>query len=59
MTTSTKSKHIDIKYHYIRDLVKQGSISITWCSPSDMLADILTKFLSSLFCSPQARPSHA
>jgi hypothetical protein len=43
MTTS-KSKHIDIKYHYIRDLVKQGSIRVVWCPTGDMLADILTKF---------------
>ncbi len=43
MTTS-KSKHIDIRYHYIRDLVTQGSISIVWCPTADMLADILTKF---------------
>jgi hypothetical protein len=43
MTTS-KSKHIDIKYHYIRDLIKQGSIQLFWCPTNDMLADILTKF---------------
>jgi len=43
MTTS-QSKHVDIKYHYIRDLVKQDAISIIWCPISDMLADILTKF---------------
>jgi hypothetical protein len=43
MTTS-KSKHIDIKYHYIRDLVKEASIRIIWCPTDGMLADILTKF---------------
>jgi hypothetical protein len=43
MTTS-KSKHIDIKYHYIRDLIKQGSIRLIWCPTDEMLADILTKF---------------
>jgi hypothetical protein len=43
MTTS-KSKHIDIKYHYIRELVKQGSIRVLWCPTDDMLADSLTKF---------------
>ena len=43
-TTTSKFKHIDIKHHYIRDLVKQGSISITRCSSSDMLTDILNKF---------------
>ena len=43
MTTS-KTKHIDIRYHYSRDLAKLGSISIVWCPTVDMLADILTKF---------------
>ena len=43
MTTS-KSKHIGIRYHYMRDLVKLGFISIIWCPIFDMLTDILTKF---------------
>ena len=42
--TTSKSKHIGIKYHYIRDLIKQSSIDIIWCPTDDMLADILTKF---------------
>ena len=42
MTTS-KSKHVDIKYHYIRDLIMQGSIELFWCLTDDMLADMLTK----------------
>ncbi len=48
MNTS-KSKHIDdIKYHYIRDLIKQGSIELFWCPTDDMLADILPSFPSHL-----------
>ena len=50
MTTS-RTKHIDIKHHFVRDLIKQGAISIIphpMNHPnrptSDMLADILTKF---------------
>jgi hypothetical protein len=42
MTTS-KPKHIDLKYHYIHDLIKQGSINIIWCPNDDMRAGILTK----------------
>lgn len=38
-----KTKHIDIKYHFIRDLVKQSRIKIEYCPTELMLADIFTK----------------
>ena len=42
--TTGKTKHIDIKLHFLRDLVKDGSISIVWCATDSMLADALSKF---------------
>ena len=42
-----KTKHIDIKYHFVRDLVMNGEIKLHYCPTSDMLADIFTKGLSS------------
>ena len=41
-----RSKHISIKHHYIRDLVKDGSVVVQYCSTEDMVADIFTKGLS-------------
>ena len=41
-----KTKRIDIKYHYIRELVMSNQIEIQYCPTSDMLADIFTKGLS-------------
>lgn len=38
-----KTKHISIKYHYVRDLVASDQIKIQYCPTSDMLADIFTK----------------
>ena len=38
-----RSKHIDIKYHYVREQVAAGTIDITECRGDDMVADILTK----------------
>ena len=38
-----RSKHIDIKYHYIRDRVKDGEIELNFCRSEDQIADILTK----------------
>ena len=39
------TKHIDIKYHFIHDLVEAGRIKLTYCASEDMVADMLTKGL--------------
>ncbi|KAL5802513.1 hypothetical protein ACOSQ4_030818 [Xanthoceras sorbifolium] len=38
-----RSKHIDIKFHYIRDLVKENEIAMEFCKSEEQIADILTK----------------
>ena len=38
-----RSKHIDIKFHYIRELVKEREIEMEFCKSEDQVADILTK----------------
>ena len=38
-----KSKHIDIKYHFVKDKVAQGEISLVHVPSKDMIADSLTK----------------
>ena len=38
-----RSKHIDIKYHYIRQLYQQDCICMCYCPSDEMLADPLTK----------------
>jgi len=38
-----RSKHIDICYHYIRDLAEQGKLSVTYIPTFDMVADGMTK----------------
>ncbi|GMF46037.1 unnamed protein product [Phytophthora lilii] len=40
-----RAKHIDIKYHHIRDEVKRGEVKLEYCETSIMLADIMTKVL--------------
>ena len=42
---SARSKHIDIRHHFIRDHVQDGSFSTTWIPTADMPADIFTKAL--------------
>lgn len=43
---SERSKHIDVAYHYIRDLQRQGRIDVSYISTNDMKADGLTKPLA-------------
>lgn len=38
-----RSKHIDTKYHYVRELVSSGEVALKYCPTDDMLADIMTK----------------
>ena len=38
-----QSKYINIRYHFIREAVQTGTISLTYCPTSNMLTDIFTK----------------
>jgi hypothetical protein len=38
-----RSKHIDLKYHYIRDLVQRKIVKLQYIATSEQVADILTK----------------
>ncbi|CAL5372261.1 unnamed protein product [Camellia sinensis] len=38
-----RSKHIDVRYHFLRDLCKDGVIELEFCKSGDQAADILTK----------------
>ena len=41
--TRTRTKHIDIRYHYIREALARGTINLQYCPTETMVADILTK----------------
>lgn len=41
-----RSKHIDIAYHYVRELQKNGKINVNYIHTDDMVADGLTKPLA-------------
>ena len=38
-----RSKHIDIRYHFIQDMVQQGAIRLDHIGTDEQVADILTK----------------
>lgn len=43
-----RSKHIDIRYHFIRYHVEHRNITVTYCPTDDMVADTFTKALPSM-----------
>ena len=40
-----RTKHIDVRYHYVRDLIEQKHIEIFWVPTEDNPADMFTKNL--------------
>lgn len=42
----SRTKHIDIRHHFVREQVENGEISIKWTPTTEQLADLLTKRLA-------------
>lgn len=40
-----RCKHIDVRFHFLRDLAKEGVVKLKHCSTQEQLADIMTKAL--------------
>ncbi|KAD2805945.1 hypothetical protein E3N88_39322 [Mikania micrantha] len=38
-----RTKHIEVRFHYLRDLVNDEKIQLMFCSTKDQVADVLTK----------------
>ncbi|KAF2320058.1 hypothetical protein GH714_022688 [Hevea brasiliensis] len=38
-----RSKHIRVRFHFLRDLVKEGIVDLQFCGTKDQLADLMTK----------------
>src|SRR6201992_1810896 len=43
-----RTKHIDIRYHFIRFEINNGHIRLVYCPTNDMVADTFTKALPSI-----------
>ena len=48
MVDSSRTKHIAIKYHFVRDLIKMGEMLVWFVKTRDNLSDILTKALGTV-----------
>ena len=40
-----RTKHIDVKYHFVRDVLEDGDIGVKQIYTKDNLADMLTKVI--------------
>lgn len=38
-----RSKHIRVRFHFLRDLTKDGVVELVFCGTQDQLADLMTK----------------
>ena len=41
-----RTKHVDIKYHFITETAERGDIVLKWIPTTEMHADIFTKALA-------------
>ena len=46
LVSHSRTKHINIRYHYIRETVESGLINTCYCPSAEMKADIFTKSLT-------------
>ena len=46
VSVTERTKHIDVRHHFVRQLIQDGVITLTYCPTSNMIADILTKALA-------------
>lgn len=41
--SSTNSKHVDVRHHFLRELIRSDEIRITYVKSADQDADMITK----------------
>jgi hypothetical protein len=42
-STSERTKHVSIRYFWLKDRINRGELEIVYCPTNAMIADILTK----------------
>ena len=40
-----KSKHREVRYHYIRDIVEKGAVKLQYLAEDELVAYVMTKLL--------------
>jgi hypothetical protein len=42
-TSTKRTKHIDVRFHFLRETVQEGKVELAFVRSYDQLADVLTK----------------
>ena len=42
-SSSKRTKHINIRYYFVTDRIKQRELTVEWCPTGDMVANFMTK----------------
>jgi hypothetical protein len=42
-SSSKRTKHINIRYFFVTDLINKGELTVEWCPTGDMIGDFMTK----------------
>ena len=48
VSSGQRTRHINIRYFFIKDRVETGEVTIIYCPPDDMIADFFTKPLQGM-----------
>ena len=43
LSAGKRSRHLNIRYFFVTDMIKKGMIDIKYCPTDDMIADFFTK----------------
>jgi hypothetical protein len=43
--SSSRTKHIDVMHHFVRERISRGEVSFSHCGTKEMVADVLAKAL--------------
>lgn len=38
-----RCKHIDVRFHFLRDLAKYGTVELVHCGSQEQVVDVMTK----------------
>ena len=42
-SSGNRTKHINIRYFFVTDIIKKGEVTVDWCPTYDMTGDFFTK----------------
>ena len=58
LDTNERTKHIDIKHHFIKDHINKGTLKMEYLPTTEMTADILTKALPAFLFPATSTPDY-